>query len=201
MRNIIRKNILPREFYSRDPIRVARDILGKTLLRRINREYIGGPIVEVEAYVGVGDPASIIHQRSRRNIARGLYGEPGELFIYMVHGNWLLCITVDEAGKPSAIHIRAIEPKYGLPIMRMNRGVKDDRLLTSGPGRLTRALSIDKTLNGVKVYEADSPLIVVDEGMEISDEDIVEAHRIGVVRDLDIPLRFYIKGSRWVSRR
>ena len=195
------EKILPKSFYNRDPVRVAKDILGKTLLRRIDRGYIGGPIVQVEAYVGEEDPASILHQRSRRNIARRLYGEPGEAFIYMVHGNWLLCILADKVGVPSAIHIRAIEPKYGVKIMAKYRGVDDIYKLTSGPGRLTKALSIGRELNGVKVYDQSSPLIVIDEGIKVSRHDIVESHRIGVVRDMDIPLRFYIKDSRWVSRR
>ncbi len=184
--------MLPKKFYNRDPAIVAEELLGKIIVKRDNG-ILKGRIVETEAYYGLSDPAS----RARRG-AKIMWGTAGITFIYMVHGNWLFNIITMPKGEPSGVLIRAVEPLEGLEIMKRNRGVDDIRNLTSGPGKFTKAFGIDKRYNGIKVYRRDSPIMIKDGKME---GDVVRSYRIGVKHDLPIPLRFYIKGNRFVSRK
>lgn len=128
-----------------------------------------------------------------------MYGEPGRTLIRMVHGHWLLNIVTLPPGTPSAVLIRALEPIYGIDRMVINRGgVAIDRL-TSGPGRLTEALGIDKELNSLPVYDPDSPIQIL-HYRNIPEEMVGRSGRIGVKKDLEIPLRFYVKGNPYVSK-
>ena len=154
-------------------------------------------IVETEAYYGEDDPASWA-SKGDNWIRRVMYGEPGRTLIYMVHGHWLLNVVAMPPGVPAGVLIRALEPLEGVDLMVRNRGVNNLRLLTSGPGRLTRALAIDKSLHGLPVYKKDSPIQIIYH-REIPDSEVGRSGRIGVKRDLDIPLRFYIKGNPYVS--
>jgi DNA-3-methyladenine glycosylase len=189
--------VLPREFYERNPDLVARDLLGKRLLRKISRGALGGIIVETEAYYGRDDPASRAY-RGMKPHNRLMWGEPGQAFIYNVHNNWLFNVIAHEPGKVGGVLIRAIEPTEGVETMKLNRGVENLLRLTSGPGRLTKALAIDKSLNGVPVTSTDSEIQILDSRFEF---EVGSSVRIGVRRDLDKPLRFYIKGNRFISNR
>jgi DNA-3-methyladenine glycosylase len=189
---------LPREFYSRRADEVALKLIGKLLIKE-EREGIGGMIVETEAYLGKEDPASIAYEERRRNLAKRLYGEPGEIFIYMVHGNWLLNILVDEKDIPAAVLIRAIEPIYGVETMEKRRRVKRIWDISNGPGKLTKALNIDERYNGYNVSSPESPIKTY-RYKDIEEGRIGRSHRIGVTMDTDIQLRFYITGNKWVSR-
>lgn len=188
--------LLPREFYERDPEAVARELLGKRLLRRIGGEVLAGIIVETEAYYGRDDPASRAYH-GMKTYNRLMWSEPGRTFIYNVHNNWLLNLVAHELGGVGAVLIRAIEPTEGIEIMRRNRGVENILKLTSGPGRLTKSLMIDKSLNGVSVTSEESEIHILDYHMEF---ELRSSHRIGVRRDLDRDLRFYISKNRFLSR-
>ena len=187
---------LPKKFYNRDAAIVARELLGCIFVKRDEEAILKGKIVETEAYYGLSDPAS----RARdRKIGMIMNGQPGIAFIYMVHGNWLFNVTTMPVGKASGILIRAVEPLEGIEIMMKRR--KKERLtdLTSGPGKFTKAFGIDKRYNGLKIYDRHSPIYIT-EAKERNFE-IVESHRIGVKEDLPQPLRFYIKGNKFVSKK
>lgn len=188
--------VLPRAFYERDPEAVARELLGKRLLRKMKGEVLGGIIVETEAYYGLDDPASRASQ-GMKAYNRLMWSEPGRIFIYNVHNNWLLNIVTHKAGRVGAVLIRAIEPTEAIEVMKRNRGVENILKLTSGPGRLTKALIVDKSLKGVPVTSKRSEIQILDNYMEF---EVQSSQRIGVRRDLKRDLRFYIKGNRFVSR-
>ena len=188
---------LERSFYRRDTSVVAQGLLGKTIVRRLGQQVLTGRIVETEAYYGDRDPASRAY-RGRKNYNTPMFDDPGRLFIYMVHSWWLLNIAAHEPGEVGAVLIRALKPIEGIPVMKENRGVTDLYNLTSGPGKLTKALDVTKELHGLDVTEGSAELKIVDEGYQ--EFKIDTSHRIGVTRDLPRALRFYIKGSRFVSR-
>ncbi|MEB3851131.1 MAG: DNA-3-methyladenine glycosylase [Desulfurococcales archaeon] len=182
--------LLPRSFYERDPALVAAGLLG-AILRRDRR---GPPascrIVETEAYYGPSDPASRAARTTRGRIAARLRGPPGVALVYGIHRQWLLNIVAHPEPGWGAVLIRACEPLEGLP--------GDAR--TSGPGLLTRALGIDKSLDGVPVYEPGSPLRVEAPLEPPPPGSVGRGRRIGVSRDLPVPLRFCLAGSRHLSR-
>jgi len=190
------ENILPPSFYSRDPAVVAWGLLGKRLVRVLNGEALEGTIVETEAYFGAEDPASRAFH-GRKNYNRLMWGEPGRVFIYNVHKYWMLNVVAHEPDEIGAVLIRAIEPTRGIESMLCNRPVKAPRALTSGPGKLTLALGIDKGSHGVSVLSPTSEIRVLDDP---SDPKLVTSRRIGVTRDLDRDLRFYVEGNGYVSR-
>jgi len=188
---------LERSFYRRDTSVVAQGLLGKTIVRRLGQHVLTGRIVETEAYYGDQDPASRAY-KGRKNYNSPMFDDPGRLFIYMVHSWWLLNIAAHEPGEVGAVLIRALEPIEGIPVMEENRGVTDLHNLTSGPGKLTKALNVTKDLHGLDVTEGSAELKIVDEGPE--EFQTATSHRIGVTWDLPQELRYYIKGSRFVSR-
>ncbi len=182
--------ILPQKFYNRDPALVAKELLGKLLVRKFDKKILSGMITETEAYYGENDPASRAY-KGKNKISELMYDEPGRLLIYMVHANWLLNITCLPKGIPGAVLIRAIKPIKGIEEMKRNRGIDNLKNLTNGPGKLTKALAIDKSLHGIHVFKRDSPL-QVHEFKKIKPKEIKSGFRIGVSKDLDIPLRFYL---------
>ncbi len=190
--------ILEREFYEGDPAAVAKALLGKILVRKTNFKTLSGKIVETEAYYAEQDPASRAF-RGRMKFNEPMYAEPGRTFIYMVHGNWLLNIVAHLEGKVGAVLIRAVEPIRGIEVMVKNREVKNFHSLTSGPGKLTKALTITKDLNGIDVTKRKSDLTVTEGKKE--EFEISSSHRIGVRIDLPEELRFFIKGNKFVSKR
>jgi len=193
---LIRRMVLPREFYERDPEIVAKELLGKILVRMLGSDILEGIIVEAEAYYGLEDPASRAHH-GLKIYNRLMWSEPGRAFIYNVHNNWMFNIVAHEPGKIGAVLIRALEPRIGIEIMKKNRDVKDIRELTSGPGKLSRALKIDKSLNGAPVTKTEGEIVIADNKVKFK---IGRSSRIGVKEDLEKELRFYIEGNRFVSR-
>ncbi len=189
--------VLQKEFYERDPAEVAKDLLGKVLVRRLQSNFLSGKIVEKEAYYGERDPASKAY-KGRKKFNELMFLDVGKTFIYMVHGNWLLNIVAHVKDEVGAILIRAIEPLEGVETMLKNRSVKKIRELTSGPGKLTQALSVTKDLNGVDVTKKDSELFVAEGRKE--NFRVSTSHRIGVKNDLPQKLRFFIKGNMFVSK-
>ncbi len=188
--------VLPKEFYERDPALVAKDLLGKILLRKINSKILSGKIVETEAYYGKRDPASRAYSGRPKYCAKLLYDEPGKTLVYNVHNNWLFNVVAHEKGKVGAVLIRAIEPLKGIEIMKKNRKVKRIFDLTNGPGKLSKALGITKKLNGKDITN-NKEITILDNKEKF---EILSSHRIGVTKDLKRNLRFFIKGNKFVSR-
>lgn len=192
------RRILPKRFYERDPAEVAENLLGKVLVRLINGRRLSGIIVEAEAYYGPDDPAS----RARRggSLRKTMFGEPGIALIYGLHRQWLLNVVSHRPGEAGAVLIRSCEPLEGLEMMKKLRGIQDERVLMAGPGRLTKALAIDKSLHGKPLYVRGYGLWI-EEGRRVQRSMIGRSRRIGVSEDLPTPLRFYLKDSQFLSRR
>ena len=188
--------LLPKEFYERDPAVVAKEMLGKILVRKLDSEVLSGKIVETEAYYGENDPASKAY-RGEKTFNELMFLDVGKTFIYMVHGNWLLNIVAHVKGGVGAVLIRSVEPIQGIEIMKKRRNVSNLRDLTSGPGKLTKAFAITKDLNGIDVAKEDSILIIIDGERE--NLKVRSSHRIGVKADLPQELRFFIYGNKFVS--
>lgn len=181
---------LPRGFYSRDSAEVARDILGKVLVRGKRK----GKITEAEAYYGKEDPAShASNGKTGRNEV--MFGGAGLIYVYLCYGlHHLLNITTRKKGKPGAVLIRSLKPLEGLDEMKKMRQTTNDLELTTGPGRLTEALGIDGSFNGLDITDRASPLGILNG--EVNGE-IQRSPRIGV--EDDRKLRFYLGNSDYVS--
>lgn len=139
---------------------VARDLLGKVLVRKLDSRILSGRIVETEAYYGGNDPASRAY-RGRKRFNELMFMDVGKAFIYMVHANWILNTVTHLKSDVEAVLIRALEPLEGIETMRRNRNVKNIRDLTSGLGKLTKALAVTKELNGVDITEEHNELVIV----------------------------------------
>ncbi len=187
---------LTRDFFNRDPETVAKELLGKKLIRRLDGDILEGIIVETEAYYGVNDPASRAYH-GVKNYNRPMWNEPGKVFIYNVHKYWMFNIVAHKPNQIGAVLIRAVEPIEGIEVMKINRPAKKVINLTNGPGKLTTALKINKDLNEVSAVSSKSEITVADHRMEF---EIGDSYRIGVRKDLEKKLRFFIKGNRFVSR-
>ncbi len=193
-------NVLPFEFFARPAEIVARDLLGATIRSTVDDVTCRGRIVETEAYVGPSDEASHAAARigrTRRNAA--MYGPPGLAYVYRIYGvHWCLNAVTDEPGYPAAVLIRAAEPLEGLVVARQRRGGRNDRDLMRGPGNLCSALGVTAALDH---HPLQVPPLTIEQGNPMSDGLIRRGPRIGVTRATDLPLRFWIAGSDWVSGR
>ncbi len=190
--------VLPQSFYDRDPAVVARQLLGQRLVVS-KEEHLEGTIVETEAYYGLSDPASRASQDGMSKRSRWMWDAAGTSFVYMVHGYWLFNVITEGAGTPSGVLIRAVEPMEGIELMRQRRGRDRLRDLTSGPGKLTVALGIDRSDNGRRVYDHTEP-VRMEQGEKQRDVAVATSRRIGVTEDLPRDLRFYVEGNPFVSR-
>ena len=189
--------ILSKGFYTRDTAKVAKELLGKLLVRKLGKRRLIGMIVETEAYYGKEDPASRAYSGRPKYCARLLYDEPGKILVYNVHNNWLFNIIAHEEGRVGGVLIRAIEPVEGIELMKKNRKLKEIKNLTNGPGKLSRALKIDKKLNDSYVTDKENEILICDNRKKL---EIGLSYRIGVTRDLKKKLRFFVKGNKFVSR-
>lgn len=188
--------VLSQEFYARDPAIVANELLGKRLIRSLENNLLEGIIVETEAYYGLADPASRAYH-GIKDYNRLMWKEPGRAFIYNVHKYWMFNIVAHRLKQIGAVLVRAIEPTRGIDVMKRNRPVRKMFELTNGPGKLTKAFAIDKSLNGVPVTSRQGNITIADNKIEF---ETGRSHRIGVKKDLERKLRFYIKANRFVSR-
>ena len=187
--------VLDQDFYKRDTETVAKELLGKILVRRLDDELLGGVIVETEAYFGADDPASrAFHGKKQYNSV--MFGDVGYVFIYNVHQYWMLNFIAYDTGV-GGILIRAIEPTMGLETMLSNRPVKKLTDLTNGPGKLTLALGVNKTVNGMRVTDESCIIHILENDF---DYELGTSHRIGVTKDLQEHFRFYVKGNKYVSK-
>jgi DNA-3-methyladenine glycosylase len=186
-------DVLPRSFYARPTVEVARALLGKVLWHGT----VAGRIVETEAYLGLDDGAA----HAARGITprtKVIFGPPGHAYVYFIYGMYeCLNLVAEPDGSPGCVLIRALQPVAGLDEMMRRRGTHQEEQLANGPGKLTLAMGITRRLNGVDV--TDGPLVVrspESAGMI----DIACGTRIGITKAADWPLRFWIDGNRFVSR-
>jgi DNA-3-methyladenine glycosylase len=181
---------LNRSFYERDPVTVARELLGKFLVRRYHDAVFSGKITEVEAYLKHGDPAS--HGSWKRSpIRESLYRRGGHAYVYALRHHFLFNAVTDTEEEPSAVLIRGIEPCEGIDIMRMLRKRDDMRHFTDGPGKVCQAFGITTAQDGLDLVGG-ADVWIEDRGVKIAREDIMVTPRIGITKNADALLRFYI---------
>lgn len=202
-----RWSVVPREFYARDPRRVARALLGKVLLRRSGSTLLAGRIVEVEAYLGANDLAAhAAAGKTARNEV--LFGSPGHAYVYFIYGSYYcLNVACEPEGRAGCVLIRALEPLAGLRAMAAARAVPIAALearplllrkLTSGPGRLCEAFAITRAGdNGKDLTDTRSDLLIVDDGSPAP--RVAVTPRIGITKSAKDKLRYVIAGSSLVS--
>lgn len=190
---------LPREFYDRDPVVVARELLGKRLVRRGAGGGCSGRIVEAEAYLAERDSAC--HARAGRNRKNAtMFGPPGHAYVYIIHARCCLNAVTEPAGRPSAILIRAIEPLEGIERMQVRRGTERLLDLARGPARLCEALDIDRRHDGIDLTVPGELWIAEDPQCDALPR-IVRSRRIGVTSAHARLLRFSLAGNPYVSGR
>ena len=183
-----------------DTTALARFLMGKLLVRELPEGVASGRIVETEAYI-IGDAAGHAYGgMTPRN--RALFLERGHAYVYLAYGlSWMLNVSSEAEGVGAGVLIRALEPLEGIAIMGRNRGTERLRDLARGPGRLAQALRIDRSLDRLDLCE-EGPLWLArddhDPG-EIGKREIGESVRIGISRDADRVLRFYVRDSPFVS--
>ena len=198
---------LEREFYRRDSVLVARELLGKVLVHEIGGQKVSARIVEAEAYRGVEDKAAHSYAGRRTPRVEVLYGDPGFAYVFLVYGiHRCFNVVTGEKEVPQAVLIRAAEPVDGVEWMAQKRfGISSGQLtkvqrknLTNGPGKLCEALSINLTANGLDLC-GNEIYVEECEGQEFA---VVSAKRVGIdyaEEARDYPWRFYIEGNSCVS--
>ena len=190
--------VLPRAFYERETEIVARELLGAVLQCETGDGVASGIIVETEAYLGEHDLAC--HAAAGRTLrTEPLYGPPGTSYVYFIYGMyWCFNAVTRAEGLPSAVLVRAVEPLDGLPLMHKRRSrIKRDVDLTNGPGKLCAALGIDGSMSARSLQRG--PL-VIREGERVPDERVEVTTRIGITKSADWPLRWIVRGNRFVSK-
>ena len=182
---------LKRSFFSRSVLEVAPDLIGATLLV----DGVGGIIVEVEAYHQSEPAAHSFNGPTPRNLV--MFGPAGFSYVYRSYGiHWCVNFVCEKQGSASAVLIRALQATHGLAAMRRRRGLDDERALCSGPGKLCQALGITIAHSELPL---DAPPISLHARTEIP--EIVTGLRIGITKAVDLPWRYGLKGSRFVSKR
>ena len=181
---------IDRSFFARSVHAVAPELLGATLLV----DGVGGLIVEVEAYDREDPAAHGFRGQTPRNAA--MFGPPGRAYVYRSYGiHWCLNFVCGDEGVPDAVLIRALEPTHGLEAMRARRGVEDARGLCSGPGKLCQALAITREHDAHPLDEPPFELLARETAPEV-----VAGPRIGITQAVDLPWRYAVGGSRFLSR-
>ena len=181
---------LKRAFFARHVLEVAPDLIGVTLL--VNG--VGGIIVEVEAYHHTEPAAHSFNGPTPRNGV--MFGPPGFVYVYRSYGiHWCVNFVCEKAGSASAVLIRALQPTHGIPAMRRRRGLHDEKSLCSGPGKLTEALGITHQHNALAL---DAPPFALH--ARSGQPDIVAGIRIGLTKAVELPWRYGLKGSRFLSK-
>ncbi|GAB4280610.1 MAG: DNA-3-methyladenine glycosylase [Coriobacteriia bacterium] len=188
---------LAREFFARSTSVVAQELLGKVLASRAGGRLTAGRIVEAEAYLGSDDPGSHAATRGVTPRNKVMYGPPGSVYVYFTYGmHHMLNIVCEDEGVAGAVLVRAIEPVFGLDVMKSRRGKDSVRCLTDGPGKVAQALGVDLEANGTLLGEG--PLVVYD--APVPSEQIGRSGRIGLSAGHEHELRFFLEGNAFVSR-
>jgi DNA-3-methyladenine glycosylase len=190
---------LPVSFFQRPVAEVAQDLLGRVLVSRLGGALVAGRIVETEAYLGAGDPASHAWKGRRTPRNEALFGTAGTWYVYRSYGmHWCANLVTAPADAGGAVLLRAVEPVAGLEEMRRRRGGTADRVLCAGPGRLAQSLAITRAVDGMAQARATGLWVV--EGEALGAGGVERTPRIGITRAADWPLRFAVAGTRWASR-
>jgi len=190
--------VLPRSFFDRDPVTVARELLGTLLCHDARGLILAGRIVETEAYLAADDPASHGYRgQTPRNAA--MFGSPGHAYVYAMHRYHCLNVVTQGEGVPSAILLRAVEPLQGMEVMFPRRRTERYADLASGPGKLCQAFGIDRSLDQWDLTQR-RRLWLAEPGSE-TETDIVTTPRIGVTSAQELLLRFCDAASTCLSRR
>jgi DNA-3-methyladenine glycosylase len=193
-----RTRVLPRSFFDRDPVTVARELLGTLLCYDDRGLMLVGRIVETEAYLAADDPASHGYRgQTSRNVA--MFGSPGHAYVYAMHRYHCLNVVTQGESVPSAILLRAVEPLQGMEVMFPRRRTECYTNLASGPGKLCQAFGIDRSLDQWDLTQR-RRLWLAEPGSE-TEIDIVTTPRIGVTSAQDLLLRFCDAASACLSRR
>jgi DNA-3-methyladenine glycosylase len=189
-KKLLKNGQLARGFFARSVHEVAPELIGATFLV----DGIGGPIVEVEAYHHSDPAAHSFGGPTARNAV--MFGPPGYAYVYRSYGiHWCVNFVCEAEDSASAVLIRALMPTKGLPTMRRRRGREDERLLCAGPGRLCEALAITRAYNGMALDEAPFALFARTSAVEIA-----SGPRIGISKAADLPWRYGLSGSRFLSK-
>lgn len=192
---------LPVEFYLRKNVTViARQLLGKMLLTKIDGKVCGGMIVETEAYSYVERGCHAHNGMTKRNEV--MFDDGGIAYVYLCYGvHEMVNVVTNVKGRADAILIRALEPISGIEWMMKRMKTESSRRITSGPGKLTKALGIDRSLNGKKLDGQE--IWIEDQKVKVKPSEITAAKRIGIDyagEDAFLPWRFFLKNSIWVSK-
>lgn len=189
--------LLTQDFYDRDPLAVARELIGKHLVRRTSQGLCSGIIVETEAYLASDDPAShSFRGRTRKNAT--MFGRAGLLYVYPIHARHCLNAVTESRGVASAVLIRAVMPLQGIEQMRQRRPCPPMDL-ARGPARLCEAFAVDRRLDGWDLTRGTRVWIERLDDAVVSEHQIVASPRIGVTSGHDLELRFFLKDSPNVS--
>lgn len=198
MRHDFNLEPLPASFYSKPTLELAEALLGQILVNITEAGTSSGIIVETEAYLGEEDQAAHSYQNRRTKRTEIMFASPGHAYIYQMHTHHLVNIVGGEAGTPQAVLIRAIEPYTGLDLMKQRRPVEKLTNLTSGPGKLTKALGITRADYGRTFF---GPPLFIAKGFKA--KEILCGKRIGIDNSgeaKDYPYRFWVKDNPFVSR-
>jgi DNA-3-methyladenine glycosylase len=205
MRRILNQFVpLPRSFYEPSAKVVARQLLGHWLVRNTPDGPAGGWIVETEAYLADDPACHAARGLTGRN--RVMFGPPGHAYVYLIYG-YHFCVNAvcQPPGTAEAVLIRAVEAMTGQPFLFRQRPVSNERDLTNGPAKLCEAMAIDRKLDGVDLCDPRSPLIIAENPQAAAFRrlhgPVVRTVRVGITRAAALDLRFYLEGSRFVSRR
>jgi DNA-3-methyladenine glycosylase len=188
--------LLDTSFFERETSLVARELLGKILVTTVGDHVCGGRIVETEAYLGADDPGS--HAATRGVTARNrvMYGPPGHAYVYFTYGaHHMLNLVTRPVGLAGAVLIRAVEPLCGVETMERRRG-RGGIDVSNGPGKVAQSFGVDLALNGARL----GGLIAVYDAARVPDEAVSMSGRVGLSVGHDLPLRFYVTGSAYVSK-
>jgi DNA-3-methyladenine glycosylase len=190
---------LPRSFYARSSPEVARDLLGRVLVRNLPGGLrLSGRIVEAEAYQE-DDPASHSY-RGPTPRTEVMFGPPGHVYVYFTYGmHFCMNVVTGTAGEGSAVLLRAAEPLEGLMEMTRRRGTRDPKLLLGGPARLCQAIGVARAENGLDLVRGSS--LHLEAGVPVPDDLVEAGPRIGIRSGIERAWRFSVKGSPFVSRR
>jgi DNA-3-methyladenine glycosylase len=204
MNNLRPFDKLPKNFYTRETITVARELLGKVLVKKEGRKLLAGIIVEVEAYDGsVDEAAHTFIGKTKRNEV--MFNEGGYFYVYFTYGAHFCCnVVTGKKDKGTAVLIRSVEPLAGIKQMAENRfkkvliNEKEKINLTNGPGKICQAFGINKKhygvdLTGNRIFILDRP--------RLSNKNIMISKRIGIKKSVDLPWRFYIRDNPYVTKR
>jgi len=187
---------LPRSFYARHAVEVAPDLLGKLLVRSLPEGVLKGRIVETEAYTGTSDPGSHAYRGpTHRN--QVMFGPAGYVYVYLSYGmHHCMNVVTDEPGVAGAVLLRALEPVAGIDVMERNRNGRPRAELLNGPGKLCQAYHISREQDGADLESSD--MWIERDGFQA--DRVRVGTRVGITAGANLPYRFSVDGSPWVSR-